>query len=252
MIQFIQAFIKRFSDTMVSTFAASASFFILISSIPFLMLVLGFSKYLMPFTESEILNALYLIMPHDVYYFSKDIISELFSRTPISLISITAVTLLWSASRGVLAIIEGLNSVYGCERYNFFKGRLVAFFYTFIFILTLFATLIVLLLSRTLIRLFSPKLYIPLFAVILVILFASFYTYLPSRKIKFISQLPGAVLVSISWLIFTWMYSLYIDNFSNFSYVYGSLAAVVLLMLWLYICMMLFLCGAVFNEIIKK
>ena len=251
MWSFVKEFTKRFRDESISTFAASASFFILISAIPFIMLLLGLLKYFLPISANEILHTMSVFLPQDIYDFGEAVIFEIFSKTPGSLLSITAITMLWSASRGILAIIQGLNNVCGAPKYGFFKGRILAFFYTFVFILALIITLILLVMSRILVGIFSVKIYIPILWILLSLIFSLMYTFLPRKKSSFISQLPGAVMVSILWIGFTWLYSLYINNFSNFSYVYGSLAAIVLLMLWLYICMTLFLCGAEFNEILR-
>ena len=69
---------------------------------------------------------------------------------------------------------------------------------------------------------------------------------------KFRSVLPGAALAAAGWLGFSFFYSLYIDNFADYTLVYGSLAAVVLLMLWLYFCMNIFLFGAQLNKLVKN
>ncbi len=248
----IKDFVYRFNKDNVSVFAASASFFIIISSIPFLMLLLGLAKYIIPFSKHEILAAVSRFMPHDVYYFISDIINELFSRTPGPLISITAIAMLWSASRGVLAIIQGLNEVFKISKYGFFKEQIFSFFYTFFFILALILTLIVLLISKILARYFSALVFIPIFFVLLTLLLAGFYTYLPGRRVKLKTQIPGALFTGLLWVGFTYAYSVYIDKFSDFSYIYGSLAAIVLLMLWLFICMNIFLCGAEINQMLKE
>ena len=82
--------------------------------------------------------------------------------------------------------------------------------------------------------------------------FALLYTFLPRKKprLKFLKQLPGAVAAAACWMIFTYIYTVYIENFSNYSYVYGSLTAVVFLMLWLYFCMNIFLFGAQLNKML--
>lgn len=252
MWSFIKEFIARFRNDSISAFAASASFFILISAIPFIMLSLGLLKYFIPVSANEILHTMSVFLPQDIYTFLELVIVEIFSKTPGSFLSITAITMLWSASRGILAIIQGLNNVYGAPQYGFIRGRILAFFYTFLFILALIITLILLVLSRFLVDIFSIAIYIPILCALLALIFSLMYTFLPRKKLSFSSQLPGAISVSVLWVGFTWLYSLYINNFSNFSYVYGSLAAIVLLMLWLYICMTLFLVGAEFNELLKN
>lgn len=248
---FVQELFARFTDNNISVFAAQATFFMLISAVPFFMLLLGFAKYFVPFQKSEILDAMSHFLPQRVYMLSADIVNELFSKTPGSLISVTAITLLWSASRGILAIIRCLNSINDAPKPGYIKERLIAFLYTFLFILILVFTLIILLVEKIIFRTFSLNFQVPVLFFLLIILFSAIYAYLPKNKSNIKSELPGACLSSVCWVLFTWLYSLYIDNFSNFSYVYGSLAAIVLSMLWLYICMNIFLCGAEFNHIIN-
>ena len=98
--------------------------------------------------------------------------------------------------------------------------------------------------------LFKGKIFIFFFYLILI--FALFYKFLPEERPRFSSVLPGAVFASAGWIGFSFFYSLYIDNFSNYTLVYGSLAAVVLLMLWLYFCMNIFLFGAQLNKLVKN
>ena len=154
MWSFIKEFIARFRNDSISAFAASASFFILISAIPFIMLSLGLLKYFIPVSANEILHTMSVFLPQDIYTFLELVIVEIFSKTPGSFLSITAITMLWSASRGILAIIQGLNNVYGAPQYGFIRGRILAFFYTFLFILALIITLILLVLSRFLVDIF--------------------------------------------------------------------------------------------------
>ncbi|HAN21235.1 MAG: hypothetical protein A2Y15_06650 [Clostridiales bacterium GWF2_36_10] len=82
---------------------------------------------------------------------------------------------------------------------------------------------------------------------LLVFFFTIIYRALPSGKQRFSHQLPGAIIASVGWIAFSLMFSFYIDNFSNYATVYGSLTAVVLLMLWLYSCMYILFFGAEIN-----
>ena len=65
-------------------------------------------------------------------------------------------------------------------------------------------------------------------------------------------QLPGAIFAAVCWLLFSFGFSLYFSNFSNFSYMYGSLAAIVLLMFWLYFCICILFIGAEINDFLKS
>ena len=88
-----------------------------------------------------------------------------------------------------------------------------------------------------------------LFMAALTFTFAVFYKFLPQINNNFRHRLPGAALAAVGWIGFSAIYAVYIERFSNYSYVYGSLAAVIFLMLWLYVCMSIFLYGAEFNKL---
>ena len=59
---------------------------------------------------------------------------------------------------------------------------------------------------------------------------------------------PGAMFSSLGWMVFSYVFSIYIDNFSNMSYMYGSLTAVIILMLWIYFCIYILFIGAEINK----
>ena len=86
-----------------------------------------------------------------------------------------------------------------------------------------------------------------LFLLPLTLFFALSYKFLANNELPFKKHIPGAFLSAVGWMIFSFFFALYVDNFSNYSYIYGSLTAVVLLMLWLYACMTMFLLGAQAN-----
>ena len=94
--------------------------------------------------------------------------------------------------------------------------------------------------------LFRTGLSIALFLLFFVLI----YTILPNKKLSFLKQIPGAAFTALGWLIFSYVYSLYVDHIANFSYIYGSLTALILLMLWLYICMNIVLLGAELNKML--
>ena len=75
---------------------------------------------------------------------------------------------------------------------------------------------------------------------------------LPNRKATLKSQVPGAILIAAGWSLFSYFFSIYFDTFPGFSNMYGSLTALIMVMLWLYICMNLLLYGAEINAYFEK
>lgn len=258
-IKLIRSLLKKINIDYLPAFSAQAALFIIISFFPFLMFLLTLFQYL-PISEGTLLSTLTNIIPTMFHSLIVSIITDIYNQASKTVISLTAITALWSASRGTLAIIRGLNSVYAIdETRNYVKLRILSTLYTLGFALMLIVTLIFLV--------FGNKIYLwitvrfPLLNdlaliiislrtivgfLILAIFFLIIYIVIPNRKSKVLSELPGAIITASGWMLFSYLYSFYIDNLAN-SYMYGSLTAIVLLMLWLYFCMYIMFIGAEIN-----
>ena len=82
---------------------------------------------------------------------------------------------------------------------------------------------------------------------ILTIFFIVLYSWLPNTKVRFKTQIPGAVFTSVVWSAFSWAFSFYVNRFSAFS-MYGSLSTLIVVMIWMYFCMYIILLGALINR----
>lgn len=247
-------------------YAAQASFFLVISAIPFLMLIFTVLSRIVDIDPQSIIHSVSSFAPAEVSKLISTVIAELTAKSAsVPVISVTAASSLWLASRGITALHAGLNNINGTRRHGYIYVRLISVLYIAAFILTLILTLIFIgfggmleeflayrsvSLSFFIHLLFKGKIFI--FFFYLTFIFALFYKFLPEDRPKFRSVLPGAAIAAAGWLGFSFFYSLYIDNFSDYTLVYGSLAAVVLLMLWLYFCMNIFLFGAQINKLVKN
>ena len=83
-------------------------------------------------------------------------------------------------------------------------------------------------------------------------LFTAMFMVLPNRRNTFRESLPGALLASLGWLIFSDLYSVYVQHFSGYANVYGSVYAVALAMLWLYFCLCILFYGGALNHYLAK
>jgi membrane protein len=181
-------------------------------------------------------------------------------RNP-ALIPITAVTAIWSAGKGVQAITNGLNTIYHVkETRNWLVTRIYSVAYTLLFSIAIVVSLAMVLLGHQLqefvagyseiggqivgLLLDARSLLTP---IILFLVFVILYRFLPNRKASFRSQMPGAAIVSVAWTIFSVFLSLYFRFFPGFSNMYGNMAALILIMMWLYFLMNIMLYGAEIN-----
>ncbi len=259
-------FIKMLNSDNIFVYAAQASFFIIISAIPLSMLFLSLLRYLLPVSGEEILLLSRNVFPEFLLPITQAILKEVLEKASLPLISATALSALWTASRGVLAIERGVRNVFGLTASrNFIKNAAFGMAYTIIFILIMAVILVFFAFGAAIIRfsatdsgviftLFERRSPLKWGLAILVLsfIFSLIYTAFSERKIKFLSQAPGAFFTTSGWLIFSVLYSFYIDSFANYSYVYGSLTAVILMMLWIYFCMIIFLTGAEVNKVIFR
>jgi membrane protein len=257
---------RKIRDDHVAAFSAQAAFFIIISFFPFIMLLLSIVKYF-PIEEENMFLLISQAFPTTVNSLIESIISEIYRvAASTTLISATIVSTLWSAGKGFLAIMKGLNSVYEInETRHGLLLRAMAALYTLIFAIMVITTMLLFVFGNRLyfwIEQRFPVIEDTAFLIIslrtivglitLIIFFLIIYIVIPNRKTKLMHELPGAMICAAGWMGFSYAFSYYIDNFSNYASMYGSLTAIVLFMLWLYFCMYLLFLGAEFNLLFEN
>lgn len=252
-------FRRQMNRKNIGSFAASTAFFLFLSLVPMLILICTIIPFT-PLTEENLIKAVTEISPDMMEPLFINIISDVYDKSA-GILSVAAVATLWSAGKGVLALIRGLNEVNEVEeKRNYFLLRTVASFYTMIMILVLLLSLLInvfgnVLLDMILARvpktrlLFDFAMHFRFLAVwlVLTVLFTAIYTYVPNKKLKFRAQIPGAVFSAVVWGIFSWCFSLYVEKSNGFS-TYGSLSMIIIIMLWLYFCIYIIMIGAQINR----
>ena len=227
---------RRISVLRMNLYAANASFFMVLAVFPGLLLLLGLLRYT-PLEVERLGELLAGFLPEALAEGAEELILLTYDNTSGLTLGLSAVTTLWSASRGIFGMITGLNAVYEVEENrSWFHVRLLSVVYTFAFLLVLLLTLIF--------HAFGMGL-----LVLQTMIFTAMYMVLPSGQNRFLDALPGALLASSGWLVFSDLYSIYVTNFAHLSNVYGSVYAVALSMLWLYFCMDIVFYGGVLNRL---
>ncbi len=262
-IQYVRNILAQIVDDKVTVYAAQASFFVIISAVPFISMLISVAGLILPANLPDIFSALPLSEGFSAVF--NFLLSELRSAPNVPLLSVSAVTTLWSASRGIAAIRSGLERVYRAGRSaGFFAHRFKSLVSTLVFIAVITAAVTLMLFGDYLgewlriIRISDVifRLRTPFFTAALCLLFTFMYssTARRSSRIKngFLPHFPGAVFASVGWMLFSYGYSLYITHFPGASIIYGSLAAICLIMLWLYFCMIILLLGAEVNKILSE
>lgn len=245
----------------VPVYAANAAYFIILAAFPTVILLLNLLSYT-SLGGGALLEILEKVIPAALMPSVTRLLTGMFASSSKTLVSVSALAALWAASRGIFGMLTGLNRIYGAqEDRGYVFTRLLSLVYTFLFLLVLLLTLAIHVFGQTILAqlpqsdnpaiLFLLKIISSRFLVLLVMqtaLFAAMFMFLPNRRNKFLPSLPGALLASLGWQLFSGFFSLYVEHFSNFSTIYGSLSAVAIAMLWLYTCMAIVFYGGALNK----
>lgn len=252
----------------VMVYAAQASYFVLMSVIPFICLLISVVSFFIPTDIYTIFEA--YPMPDEMEKILFIVIDQLLATQKVSLLSISAIIALWTASRGADAVLVGLGNVYHEEVpkgivKDIVKQQLKSLASTVILIIVLFANVIFSMFGATiaeilhLTTLYNIIMYfsIPIMFIIMCVAFTIIYSFVGKVgkvcwKDRIMQHLPGAVFTTMGWLVFSYGYALYLRFFPSASAIYGSLTAVCLIMLWLYICIVILLLGAELNKLIMR
>ena len=262
MVRFINEFMNKMKRDDVSAHAASAAFFMFLSIFPILMLLCSVLPYT-HISEADLLRVVTDLLPSTIDPLAVSVIGDLYDRSA-TIISISAVFVVWSAAKGILALLRGLNDVQDVdETRNYFVLRFWSCIYTVILLVLIVFTLIVLVFGNPIINnllshlpnvryiaiLLMPFRYLVVI-VALALVFAFMYALIPNKKNRVFDKMPGAVFASLGWTVFSWAFSMYVERYGAFD-MYGSLTTIVIIMLWLYFCMYILLLGDELNYFLQ-
>ena len=259
----LKEFVEYLSEQKVPLYAANASFFLILSIFPVLVLLLALIRYtgLQVETLTDLISA---VVPSALMPMVNRLVLSAYVNSTGTVLSVSAVAALWSASRGMYSFVMGLNAIYEVrENRGYLRTRLLSMGYTFAFLVVLMLTLVLHVFGGDLLRLLEglpiPEflmslldLRVFLLLVLQTFLFCGMFTVLPNERNRVGESLPGALLASIGWQILTNLYSVYSQKFTAYASIYGSVYVVALGMLWLYFCICIVFYGGVLNKILRK
>lgn len=260
----IWGFTGRVGSHHVGAYAAQSAYFLVLSLIPIILLLLTLVQYT-PLTKADVMTVAYELFPRSIKMTMISIINEVYNQSR-AIIPITALMAIWSAGRGTMAISNGLNSIHGqIETRNYFFVRLRAALYTILLILAIILSLILLGFGNSISMLLNNHIpvtrYVTQFiieirtVVVIVVLFVftiCVYRFLPNTPHGMRRQWPGAIFSALGWTGASYFISIYMDIFKGFSNMYGSLTTIVLVMLWIYFCMYILLLGEEINLVLEE
>ena len=243
----------------ITAYAACITYFLILSLVPMMILLCS----IIPFTgitENDLVMYFQEILPD----FFDNLIARLVSSVyegGYAALTISIVATLWSAGKGISALIQGLNVVNAMEeKRNFIHKRVVCCVYTVFMLAAILVSLILMVFGKNISNylagvwegfsqiqgvLVRPR-YLYMF-LMLTFVFTLFYAYLPNKRLKFREQVPGAMFAALCWILFSFIFSIYVGRFNPYN-MYGSLSMFIVAMIWFYFCMFFVLYGACINR----
>lgn len=258
-------FSARMEEDHVSAYGAMASFFTLLSIFPLFSLFVMITKEL-PIIKTYALNIMNNALPlGQNNRIILDIIEQIYDAPLPGVLSFTIISMLWSSSKWMFSIIQGLDCIYAVpKKKGYISLRLFSILYTAIFVIMLALLMIVFVFGNQIQKLivahfqflapisnfiFKHREILAFF--ILTAFFLILYKLVPNRKSTFKRELPGAVFTSCAWMLVSFAFSIYVDYFPTKAYAYGSINAIIFFFLWLYMSMYLLFLGAEVNQFIQ-
>lgn len=249
----------------VFALASQLAYYLILSFFPFmlfLMTLIGFSSL----NSGPILEELSLMLPKSILELTQSTIKEVFDNQYTGLLGISILLMVWTASSAFKAVIKSLNKAYNFkENRSFIKLSIISMIGIFALATTIMLALILLVFGNV-IDMYIESSY-PFYKIIsilwdifryciiiiiMIFIFIGIYRFAPAQKLLWKEVIPGSIFSTIGWILLSFGFSFYIDNFNNYARFYGSLGAVFILMTWLFLISVIFILGVEINCTISE
>jgi len=264
---FIQDLIGRMRDVDISGMGAQLAYFFLLSFFPLLIFIVTLLPYL-ELEQEHIFDFLQTMLPTEVFLLTQGTLTEILTtHKGGGLLSIGVLGTIWSASRGVNALIKTMNGAYETVP----KSGLINRAWSLVFTIALVVVILVVLfisifghdfaynlfnylgVEETFTNFWEMVRWILPPALIFIVL-SLMYWIIPNTdpRLRIYSVLPGSLFSTVAWVVLIYGFSIYVNKFGNYTSTYGSIAGVIILMLWLYFTGMILIFGGLLNATMHK
>ena len=265
---FLKRVYERSFDADVFSRAAQVAFYFSFALFPLLYFLVSLFGILLESSSdlrSELFSYLRQLMPYSVFELVRTTVDEIVANSSGGKLTIGLVATLWSASAGIDAVRTALNEVYELkERRSWWRTKLQSLLLTLIFAVLTALMLAIVFYGWRLIQaalggvgleVTSPFILIGIewITILLVMLFACemIYNLLPDfGRFRWVWITPGSIVAIVLWILLTGGFRFYLGYFNSYNKTYGSLGAVIILMLWLYLTALALMIGGAINSVI--
>lgn len=259
---YINQLIFRFKDDDIAGSGAQITYYLILSFFPFLLFVINMLSFT-SLSEEVLFANFNTFLPGESGDLLKKLVVQTIQAKSTLLLITGMLATLWSSSKGIAAIIRGINKAYGIkESRGFIKRRAVslvsAVILSLLIIIALFTLVFGEVIAKFLFDLVGAQSIFPFiwsalrYAAPILIMFISLsllYKFLPNRKLKFKDIHLGAVFSTVAWIVASLLFSFYVNNFSRYNKIYGSIGGIMALLIWLFISTLIILIGGELNAI---
>ncbi len=261
----IRELYSRFRRHNISYTAGQIAYFFILSVFPFLIFVNALiASFDIP--GNAAISFLEPFFPEQIVAFIAQYLEYINAQSGVSLLSFGIFLALFSASKSVRSLASAFNRAYDIsQRRGFFAQIFFSMLFIFLFALIFLACVVLVafgndFVSKLIANIALAFAFVDLFsiwrwittAVILFFTMSVIYKIIPSKKIKFSETIPGTLFSLAGFLLLTGGFSFYVNNIVSSSLFYGSVGAVILLMLWMYFAGIILILGAELNSIIAE
>lgn len=261
-ILFLRALIKRYFNDGVGRSAAALAYYLMFSLFPFLIFLSVLLSFLnLPPLTTE---TFYNLIPMDILNLINDYLAQIAQMRNSSLLFWGLFFTVYATMRAINCLSRSISRAYRLkEKRTFPRYQIQALVFTLFMMVTIFSALILLTFGRTvltylsrfisldhnIINVWSILRFVVLALLLFLLLFLLYYR-IPSRHFTARQVLPGTLVALVSWLVVSTGFAFYVENMANYSVVYGSIGAVIVLLLWLYFSAIIIIMGSEFNSVL--
>ncbi|WP_100397931.1 YihY/virulence factor BrkB family protein [Bacillus sp. FJAT-44742] len=260
-LKYTRSLMKRFADHDLISLGAQCAYFLLLSLFPFLIFIVTLLTYL-PFTFQDVYNLLEEdYVPPEVLGIVENQWEVLTAHQNTGLLSFSIIFTIWTASLALNSILRTLNLAYHVtERRGMIKARVVSISLTISMFLVVLTALVVQVIGSNLLEYIEIEPVILDYdvlrwlvsSVILFIVFSILYLVGPNTRLKIKEVYTGAIFATVGWQLTSLGFSYYLNNFANYTATYGSIGAVIALMVWFHLSSVIILFGGEINAARKE
>lgn len=261
---FIKELLTRIQKVDVTGLASQLAFFFLLSLFPLLIFIFTLLPYL-NLDQSEIFLFIRDYAPESVATLLEETLGDILNSRNGGLLSFGIVATIWSASKGMNALTSALNrSYFQEESRSFIVARGMSVVFTVMLIAVLVVALVLpvfgqqigtlafsyLGLEEGFLKIWSSlRWFLP--PILIYAVFSLIYWLVPNLKLQYRSVILGSLFATIGWIITSLGFSYYVGNYGSYSSTYGSIGAIIVLMMWLYLSGIILMLGGQINAVMS-